>query len=150
MGRERLPERPAAITEIIITIPDSFNAKRCKQLNGIKPHSIFRAIFLASTQAFRNAEKDAPSMPNDFTTGKPLVYSTAALVSFSFTSFWTSVFLLLYLEMRDRQRKDRRTPTRQINAPKGCMTKSRNKIQKKLKYPPTKVSIILIPIFSRV
>ena len=138
------------MTEIIMEIPAAFNASRCRQLNRIKPHSIFRAIFLASIQAFRNAEKDAPSIPNDFTTGNPRAYSTAALVSFSFILVWTSVFILLYLEMRDKQRKDSRTPARQINAPKGCMTKSRIKIQKKLKYPPTKASIIRIPIFSRV
>jgi hypothetical protein len=65
---------PARATEAI------FNASRCRQLEGMKPHSIFRQMSRLSWMAFRMAAMEPPPWPKDFTAGSPRAYSSVAAV----------------------------------------------------------------------
>ena len=150
INNSNLPANPAYITEMIIHTLAAFRVKICRQLYGMKPHSIFSAIFLALAQACVKSLTDAPSIPNDFTTGKPLVYSSAALVNFSFSAFKTFVLSLLCFEIINKNTNETSTPPNAISAHSGTTIPRKIKMHKKFRYPPMKPSNIRIPMFSNV
>ena len=134
VDRSSLPAIPAYITEIIIHTLAALSAKMCRQLYGMNPHSIFNAILLALLQASVKSFTEAPSIPNDLTTGNPLVYSRVALVSRSFSAFNTLVLAALCFDIINRKRKETSTPPKAINAHSGMMKMRNNRIHRKLRY----------------
>ena len=133
INNSSFPAIAAYITEMIIHTLATFNAKICRQLYGMNPHSIFNAIFFALAHASVKSLTDAPSIPKDFTTGRPLVYSSAALVSFSFSAFNTFVLSLLCFEIINRNTKETSTPPNAISAHSGTTIPRKIRIHKKFR-----------------
>ena len=69
---------------------------------------------LLPRHAFVMASMDAPALPKDFTTARPLAYSRVAPVRSLFACASTGAFRVLYREITSRNTKETAAPAMEI------------------------------------